>query len=446
MISFLFVWLAAVAGQQTELNSTTTTTATATTTSATTLATTGDGAQLLVLRDNAGVQQSFEEGDVVIQVPGSVFEAGVRQLVVKSGSSPSAVGAVDINRSFAAFVALSTVPPNTPIGPKPIVVCLATALFSGAGRLCWAAAAVPGGSWNCTDAAPFASDSKTCARIDSLAVVNATARAFSFVAVADIGVAPASTSSARASTLPVANSTTLPLSLSVSFSRVCKVGETEGGVLCDLNSGVRSTYDDFLALGDTVVGIVIAAIVLCILCCCGLICFLFARPSRSRSAAATDKPEPPSPAAIEQEAAVREFLEPGKKSKPSSSSSSSSKRKIVHAKKARHARESSFSSSSSSDNYDKFEAKMAPARYDDASHSETEEEPSEQVIVFQEVAVETAAVIERDAPSVKKKKKKSTSQKKKKKQSPSSSSSSKSASASSSSDLQWAQVESIKTD
>jgi hypothetical protein len=410
-----------------------------------------EDAQLILLRNNTAVVRSFESGDVTLQVPASAYVAGLRQLIVKTGLTPQSVGAREIGPPFSPFVTLSSVPAGNDVGAQPIVLCLATALPSGSDELCFATAVVPGGKWNCTDAEAFASDGLKCARIAALPGV----RAFSFLARADVRASM--TSSTTTSTLP----TTERASESASVSRVCKVGEMENGVLCALNDDVKTAWDAFLALGDAIVGVVIGAIVLCVLCCCALIIFLWVRPSRA------DDEEAPAKAAqtkAEERAAISEFLgqaSDDENDRQLAAAATQPKRKSHRPPKRdriprRKAERSASSSSSSVDDYHKYEMRVMEqfSSSTESSRSEqvaveqsSEDEPSEQVVVYQEVAPEVVEAVvvaggKKTPPPKKKKKTKSKASKKKAK--PTTPSFSETDESNGSHSLEWAQVETAK--
>jgi hypothetical protein len=358
---------------------------------------------VIVLRNNSQVVRSFDNGDVVVQIPGSAFEAGVRQLIVKTASAPEAIDAPSVVRPFSQFVSLAPVPSGIAIGSEPIVLCLLTALGSDSDELCLATPA--GSKWNCTAAVLFSDRELKCARIRSLP----GAQTFSFLAIADVlaGTTVATTLATTTRT-PVA---TTPATV----SKVCKVGEMEGGVLCVLNEDVKSVWDSFLALGDAVVGVVIAAIVLCILCYCGLILFLWFRPQGERDDA--ESATPPAPQrALDKSDTMMKVLQDSERA-PRVKHERAPKKKIV--------RRTSSSSSSSSDNYEKFvraeQQSSSPESSDDVSpivahriddRTSEEEEPSEQVVVFQHVEVSTPVAKEATTVPKRKKKKKASTKKK----------------------------------
>ncbi len=414
-----------------------------------------EDAQLILLRNNTAAMRSFESGDVTLQVPASAYAAGLRQLIVKTGLTPQSVGAREIGPPFSPFVTLSSVPAGNDIGAQPIVLCLATALPSGSDELCFATAVVPSGKWNCTDAEAFASSGLKCARIAALPGV----RAFSFLARADVRASM--TSSTTTSTLP----TTDRASESTSVSRVCKVGEMENGVLCALNDDVKTAWEAFLALGDAIVGVVIAAIVLCVICCCALIIFLWVRPSRAGD---EEAPAKAAQTKAQERAAISEFLgqasDDDEKDQQSAAAAAAAatqpKRKAHRPPKRdriprRKAERSASSSSSSVDDYHKYEMRVMEqfSSSTESSRSEhavvdqsSEDEPSEQIVVFHEVAkseVVKAALVVPGKKTAQKKKKKSNKLNKKVAK-PATPSFSETEDSDGSHSLEWAQVETAK--
>lgn len=410
---------------------------------------------VVTLTNTSAVSREFDGGDISLQVPGSAYSSGVRQLLVDSGVRGSEINASNVVRPFASFVSIQVLPAGVGIGANPLQLCLTTALFNG--RLCWAIYDFDERGWQCTNVTTFVSDRKTCARVDSLPL-DGTPRAFTLLAASDL---QPSTGTSR--TLPDGLDTTTGKSSTTNVTAICVVNNQEGGVLCDIDAQARDAWQRFLELGDAVVGVVIAAIVLCVICCYVLIWFLQMKSSRKRDD--DDETVPP-----QSKRGTEMRSQPVSTSVAEMSESSSSggggarskkrakerarERIVVDTPRARRSRADESKSSSSSDNYEKFEHL--------AGVHDTESSASEHVLVMQTVQVaETPVAIERSGknprPTSQSNSSKSTSSKsgkrtkKKKKPSvpddltpPPPLEQSLSASSSSDGELKWGRVEKMK--
>lgn len=343
---------------------------------------------MLTLSNSSAIDVEFASGDVSLQVPGSVYSAGVRRIVVGAGVRGRDVNATDVVRPFASFVSLQVEPAGAGIGATPLQLCLTTALFNG--RLCWAVNDYEERGWFCTNVTTFLKDLKTCARIDALPT-DGTPRAFTLLAPADL---MPGTSTSR--TLPDGRNVTTTNASMTNTTVICVVGNQEGGVLCDIDAGARDAWEQFLELGDAVVGVVIAAIVLCVICCYVLIIYLQTRGSSRKG----DDEAPPPQAqrgATDEMASVSPPVYEMTESSSSSRGGKRAKKREKERARERIASEPPRSArrqkdddeeSSSSDNYNKFERRLDV--YESSSES-----ASEHVIVMQTIEVaETPVAME----------------------------------------------------